>query len=150
MKNNQTTNLWKAATLFFAATSISLLVFTSFKNDNGTEKPLPQTQAATSTLIADRAEAKALYANFLRLNPKFTQQGATISKVTLVALLSKMTDVKDSVIYYYSGANTLNQNVIMLFNDPAYNPLNDSPKYKTIAPFCPLTCNKILNDYLTQ
>lgn len=150
MKKNQKPNLWKVATLFFAATSIALLTLTAYTKDNAPEKPAVPPQSANSTLIIDRNEAKALYSNFLRINPKFTQQGGFINKSTLTGLLSRMTDAKDTAVYYYFGANTSNQNVIMLFNDPTYSPLLDAPKYKTIAPFCPPNCNKTLNDYLTQ
>lgn len=150
MKKDQTPNLWKAATLFFAATSIALLTLTAFTKGRAPQKPAAPQQSASSTLITDKAEAKALYMNFLRINSKFTQQGGFINKATLTGLLSRMTDSKDTVVYYYFGANTANQNVIMLFNDPTYSPLLDAPKYKTIAPFCPPSCNKTLNDYLTQ
>jgi hypothetical protein len=150
MKKNINTNLWKAASLFFAATSMSLLVFTAFKKDEAPQKPAAPQQSVNSTLIKDKEEAKALYSNFLRINAKFTQQGGFISKATLAGLLSRMTDSRDTAVFYYLGANTANQNVIMLFNDPTYSPILDSPKYKTIAPFCPPSCNKTLNDYLTQ
>lgn len=150
MKKYQTPNLWKAATLFFAATSIALFTLTAFTKAKVPQNPSEPQTIATTPVIATKTEAQALYSNFLRINPKFTQQGGFINKTTLNNLISKMTNTNDTIIYYCLGANPSNQNVIMLFNDPTYSPINDTPKFKTIAPFCPPSCNKLIIDYLTK
>lgn len=148
MKKNQNQNLWKVATLFFAASSICLLL-TAFSKDDNPQENTTAPLIATNPIIATKTEAQALYSNFKRINPKFTQQGGTLTKTTLQSLLSKMNGDGDTTIYYYFGANPKSENVIMLFSDPAFHPLNDTPKYKSITPFCPPTCNKDLVNYLT-
>lgn len=139
-------NLIKLFAVFTLGASVSLLVLTAFSNK---KKPLPA--GAESGIIETRQEAKELYSNFGKKYPEteFAQRGGIISKATLTALLSAMRDAKDVNVYYYFGRSADEKNLIMLFNDPAYSDPSNTPKFKTVAPYCPPECNAALQNYLT-
>jgi|CXWJ01.1.fsa_nt_gi hypothetical protein len=138
-------NLSKLLAVFALGASVSLLMLTAFSNK---KSPSPGSE---SGIIETRQEAKDLYANFERVYPEnvFAQHGGVISKATLTALLSAMRDGKDVNVYYYFGRTPDDKNMLMLFNDPAYSDPANSPKYKTVAPYCPPECNTALQQYLT-
>lgn len=143
---NKLSSLSKFLAVFTLGAFVSLIVLTAF---NSKKNPAPG--GAESGIIENRQEAKDLYANFGRTYPEaeFAQRGGVISKATLTALLSAMRDGKDVNVYYYFGRTPDDKNMLMLFNDPAYNDPANSPKYKTVAPYCPPECNTTLQQYLT-
>lgn len=140
----KSSNLIKLAGVFALGASISMLVLTAFNK----KSPNPGSEPGT---IENRQEAKDLYRNFDQQYPEatFAQRAGVIPKTTLAALLTAMRDAKDVNVYYYFGRTGDGKNMIMLFNDPAYNDPESSPKYKTVAPYCPTECNAALQQYLT-
>lgn len=142
---NKLSNLSKFLVVFTLGAFVSLIVLTSFGNKKNSAP------GSGSGIIETRQEAKDLYANFGRKYPEteFAQRGGVISKETLTALLNAMRDAKDVNVYYYFGRTADEKNLIMLFNDPAYSDPENSPKYKTVVPYCPPDCNTALQQYLT-
>jgi hypothetical protein len=140
---------WKFTALLFAAVSICLVTLVSFKHIN--EKPVSMN--LSPEIIPDRSTVRQLYLNFLKQYPasSFVERSGYISKSTLESLLAKMNDPSDKMVYYYFGRTSSNKNVIMLFNDPTYNNLDNSSKFVTVDPFCPPNCtNAAMNNYVTS
>jgi hypothetical protein len=153
MKNNL--NFWKLLSVVATFSCISMFALTAFKTKTesaGTayEKQLVPGEG-NSPIISDRAEAKQLYGNFSReySTEVFPQRGGTISKSTLATLYNAMKNPNDTLVYYYFGRSNDEKNLLMFFNDPAYNDLSKTDKFKTVAPYCPPECNAQLNAYLT-
>lgn len=127
--------------------TICAVVISSFKM-----KETSLMQPENPELIRDRATAKKMYGDFLTKYPltAFGERGGSISKATLEALLSKMTDDGDTKVYYIFGRTAETKNCIMLFNNPAFNDPTRTPSYMSAAPYCPDDCNASLMQYLTE
>ncbi len=149
MKNNSSKLKTTARLLLFiTAVAVTSLTISSFKPS---EKIITPGEGDGET-IRDRAAAKQMYGDFLRQYPEatFAEHGGSISKATLEALLSKMTNEADTKVLYIFGRTADNKNCIMLFNNPAYNDLSRTPAYRTAAPYCPNDCDAALMQYLTE
>src|SRR6185436_5101789 len=131
----------KFTTTLMTTACISLFVLSSFKNKSEKNQPGPFRNIQPEenpAIIVDRAEARALYENFSRKYPEidFAERGGFIGKSTIEALLSRMSNPADTMVYYYFGRTNDAKNLIMLFNNPDFNNLDDTPKFRTVTPYC--------------
>ena len=103
-------------------------------------------------IINDHDKIVAYFRNYFEFNRGMSDTAGTINKNVLCNLYNKMTDARDTLVYYVYARTTNDargQNLIMLFNDPAFHNLtNEGGKYLSCPPYCPPVCSTNLVDFL--
>jgi hypothetical protein len=103
-------------------------------------------------VINDHDKIVAYFRNYFEFNTCMKDTAGMINKNVLCNLYNNMRDAKDTVVYYVYARTTNDasgQNIIMLFNDPAFHDLGlEGGKYLSCPPYCPPVCSTNLVDFL--